>query len=158
MLLNLCSSHNIIKIENVAIKGRGGNDVQHNNWKEKYQGNGLQFKKTAARGTRKPVVALWNVLCSLRLFTVEKIYWMKRGCVTTSNQLRLLRNCPPTPSLTQHFAHFCEKLISTLGYGRGRHIKFCNHNTAKLIVLQHTMFFLSEIWMLCFVSSAFHTK
>ena len=58
MLLNLCSNHNIIKIENVAIKGRGGNDVQHNNWKEKYQGNGLQLKKTAVRGTRKPVVAL----------------------------------------------------------------------------------------------------
>ena len=24
MLLNLCSNHNIIKMENVAIKGRGG--------------------------------------------------------------------------------------------------------------------------------------
>ena len=35
MLLNLCSNYNIIKMENVAIKGRGGNDVQHKNWKGK---------------------------------------------------------------------------------------------------------------------------
>ena len=35
MLLNLCSNHNIILMENVAIKGRGGNDVQHKNWKGK---------------------------------------------------------------------------------------------------------------------------
>ena len=30
-----CSNHNIIWMENVAIKRRGGNDVQHKNWKGK---------------------------------------------------------------------------------------------------------------------------
>ena len=35
MLLNLCSNHNIIQVANVAIKGRGGNDVQHKNCKGK---------------------------------------------------------------------------------------------------------------------------
>ena len=40
MLLDLCSNHNNFYIngefrENVAIKGRGGNDVQHKNWEGK---------------------------------------------------------------------------------------------------------------------------
>ena len=35
MLLNLCSNDNIILMENVAIKGRGGNDLQHKNWNGK---------------------------------------------------------------------------------------------------------------------------
>ena len=33
MLLNLCSNHHIIWMENVAIKGRDRNDIQHKNWK-----------------------------------------------------------------------------------------------------------------------------
>ena len=36
-----------------------------------------------------------------------------------TDQLRFLRNCPPTPPLTQHFAK-SEKLLLTLGLGRSR--------------------------------------
>ena len=68
MLLNLCSNHNIIYrcMENVAIKGKGRNDVQHKNTKDMdYNNSSRRFRPWGSR-----VMAL-SIKCDSRALRTE---------------------------------------------------------------------------------------